>query len=43
MKIEQIKIDFNVTPEIKRFVYVYLFGTPALSVSLQNGIVRWVT
>ena len=27
MKIQQIKIEFHVTPQIKRYVYVYLLIT----------------
>lgn len=38
MKIEQIKIDFNVTPEIKRFVYVYLFGTADACYLVDSGV-----
>ena len=30
MKVHQIKIDFNVTEQIKRFVYVYVLETEAL-------------
>lgn len=38
MKIEQIKIDFNVMPEIKRFVYVYLFGTADVCYLVDSGV-----
>lgn len=38
MKIEQIKIDFNVTPEIKRFVYVYLLGTAEACYMVDSGV-----
>ena len=30
MKVHQIKIDFNVTEQIKRFVYVYILEAEAL-------------
>lgn len=38
MKIEQIKIDFNVTPEIKRFVYVYLFDAVDGCYLVDSGV-----
>ena len=30
MKVHQIKIDFNVTEQIKRFVYVYILEAESL-------------
>lgn len=36
--LEQVKIDFNVTPEIKRFVYVYLFGTQEACYMVDSGV-----
>lgn len=38
MVLEQVKIDFNVTPEIKRFVYVYLFGTQEACYMVDSGV-----
>lgn len=38
MKIKQIKIDFNVTPEIKRFVYVYLITTKTGCILVDSGV-----
>ena len=38
MKVKQIKIDFNVTPEIKRFVYVYLITTKTSCILVDSGV-----
>lgn len=38
MKIKQIKIDFNVTPEIKRYVYVYLISTDKGCILIDSGV-----
>lgn len=38
MKVKQIKIEFNVTPEIKRFVYVYLITTKTGCVLVDSGV-----
>ncbi len=38
MKVKQIKIDFNVTPEIKRFVYVYLITTKNGCILVDSGV-----
>lgn len=38
MRVKQIKIDFHVTPEIKRFVYVYLIETKEGCVLIDSGV-----
>lgn len=38
MRVQQIKIDFNVTPEIKRYVYVYLIETVRGCCLLDSGV-----
>ena len=38
MRIKQIKIDFQVTPEIERFVYVYLIETDKGCVLIDSGV-----
>ena len=38
MMVKQIKIDFNVTQEIKRFVYVYLIETAKGCVLIDSGV-----
>ncbi len=38
MKVKQIKIEFNVTPEIKRFVYVYLITTKTGCILVDSGV-----
>ena len=38
MKVKQIKIDFQVTPEIERFVYVYLIQTDNGCVLIDSGV-----
>ncbi len=38
MKVKQIKIVFNVTPEIKRFVYVYLITTKTGCILVDSGV-----
>lgn len=38
MRIKQIKIDFQVTPEIERFVYVYLIETNNGCVLIDSGV-----
>lgn len=38
MKVKQIKIDFHVTPEIKRFVYVYLIATKNGCMLIDSGV-----
>lgn len=38
MKIQQIKIDFNVTPQIKRYVFVYLIGTDTGCYLIDSGV-----
>lgn len=38
MKVKQIKIDFHVTPEIKRFVYVYLIAAKNGCILVDSGV-----
>lgn len=38
MGVKQIKIDFQVTPEVKRFVYVYLIYTDKGCVLIDSGV-----
>lgn len=38
MKVKQIKIDFNVTPEIKRFVFVYAIMTKGSCYLIDSGV-----
>ena len=38
MKIQQIKIDFNVTPQIKRYVFVYLIKTDTGCYLIDSGV-----
>ena len=38
MRVKQIKIDFYVTPEIERFVYVYLIETGEGCVLIDSGV-----
>lgn len=38
MKIQQIKIDFNVTPQIKRYVFVYLIQTDTGCYLIDSGV-----
>ena len=38
MKVRQIKIDFNVTPQIKRYVYVYLIITDTGCYLIDSGV-----
>ena len=38
MRVQQIKIDFNVTPEIKRYVYVYLIETEQGCCLIDSGV-----
>ncbi|MGN0267744.1 MAG: MBL fold metallo-hydrolase [Lachnospiraceae bacterium] len=38
MKVKQIKIDFQVTPEVKRFVYVYLIHTDNGCFLIDSGV-----
>ena len=38
MKIQQIKIEFHVTPQIKRYVYVYLLITENGSYLIDSGV-----
>ncbi|MGN0351322.1 MAG: MBL fold metallo-hydrolase [Roseburia sp.] len=38
MKVKQIKIDFQVTSEIERFVYVYLIETDKGCVMIDSGV-----
>ena len=38
IKVKQIKIDFQVTPEIERFVYVYLIETDNGCVLIDSGV-----
>ena len=38
MRVQQIKIDFNVTPEIKRYVYVYLIETEKGCCLIDSGV-----
>ena len=38
MTVKQIKIDFHVTTEIKRFVYVYLIETEEGCVLVDSGV-----
>ncbi len=38
MKIKQIKIDFNVTPQIKRYVFVYLINTDTGCYLIDSGV-----
>ena len=38
MVIQQIKIDFNVTPQIKRYVFVYLIKTDTGCYLLDSGV-----
>lgn len=38
MKVKQIKIEFNVTPEIKRFVYAYLIATVNGCALIDSGV-----
>ena len=38
MTVKQIKIDFQVTPEIERFVYVYLIETSKECVLIASGV-----
>lgn len=38
MRVKQIKIEFQVTPEIERFVYVYLIETDKGCVLIDSGI-----
>ena len=38
MEVKQIKIDFQVTPEVKRFVYVYLIHTDHGCVLIDSGV-----
>ena len=37
MKVHQIKIDFNVTEQIKRFVYVYILEAESLYL-IDSGV-----
>ena len=37
MKVHQIKIDFNVTEQIKRFVYAYILETESLYL-IDSGV-----
>lgn len=38
MKIQQIKIDFNVTPQIRRYVFVYLIKTDTGCYLIDSGV-----
>ena len=38
MKIQQIKIEFHVTPQIKRYVYVYLLITENGGYLIDSGV-----
>lgn len=38
MKVKQIRVDFNVTKEIKRFVYVYLIETKQGCCLIESGV-----
>ena len=38
MRVKQIKIDFHVTPEIERFVYVYLIEIGDGCVLIDSGV-----
>lgn len=38
MRVKQIKIDFHVTEDIKRFVYVYLIETEEVCVLVDSGV-----
>lgn len=38
MKVRQIKIDFNVTPQIKRYVFVYLIKTDTGCYLIDSGV-----
>ena len=38
MRIQQIKIDFNVTPQIKRYVFVYLIITDTGCYLIDSGV-----
>ncbi len=38
MNVKQIKIDFRVTKEIKRFVYVYLIETETGCALVDSGV-----
>ncbi|MDO4474876.1 MAG: hypothetical protein Q4B75_09535 [Eubacteriales bacterium] len=38
MNVKQIKIDFYVTPEIKRYVYVYLIITEDGCALIDSGV-----
>ena len=38
MVIQQIKIDFNVTPQIKRYVFVYLIKTDTGCYLIDSGV-----
>ena len=43
MRVKQIKIDFYVTKEIKRFVYVYLVETRSGCILIDSGVAGSVT
>lgn len=38
LKVQQLKIDFNVTPHIKRFVYVYVVETENGCCLIDSGV-----
>lgn len=38
MKVEQIKIEFHVTPQIKRYVFVYLIQTNGGCYLIDSGV-----
>ena len=38
MKVKQVKIDFNVTPEIKRYVFVYVIMTDDGCYLIDSGL-----
>ena len=38
MKIQQIRIEFNVTPQIRRYVFVYLIKTDTGCYLIDSGV-----